>query len=264
MSSLWSSTRAAVNQGYGMDSFYLKKVHPELLMAPPYSQDFDLTKRRRYPRGGSVVKGSAEAKARMAFLRSLRGKRKKGGRCMRGGKSYNTAALRGGDGFWSDLFASLSGTAMNAIKKIALDANVSITELLADPQKLLEKVKEYAPKAVSAVRRFIQMFKKNSSSSSSSSTEEPVSKPKPKPKPTGSSSSRKRYLQWLRDNDPEEYYRLKKKHTQKPTPAPPPVSKYDDDDDDDDTDVDDAYLNKYTRSINEKPVSIGNSIDWNF
>lgn len=218
MSSLWSTTRSAVNNGYGMSGFRkiglpnpfykprpwgIPGIHPELLEKPPYSQDsvsgkgkpFDeitgdvenkvKTLLRRYHRGTSsggktLLKGSPEAKARMAYLRSLRGHGK-----LRGGRSYNNAALRGGDGFFSSLLQSIGGTAMNAIKNLATETGASITELLSNPKDLIQKLMIFAPAAAQAVKNFFSGRKSSSSSSSS--------------------SKRREYLQMLKKYDPELY-----------------------------------------------------------
>ena len=204
MISLWSKTKAAVNTGYGMNfgriglpnPFYKPKplgMHPELLMEPPYSQDppvhHMVTRgsgrgRGRVRGSGRLIKGSPEAKARMAKLRAMRG---------RGGlKSDNEAALRGGDGFFSTLFESLGGTAMNAIKQLALETGASITELLSDPKALIQKLAVFAPAAVSAVRSFFS------------------GKSSKKKKQESQAAYRKKYLAWLRRNDPDAYQKKKK------------------------------------------------------
>lgn len=229
MTSLWSKTRAAVNTGYGAVSggmsgvnfgrigmpnpFYKPlplgsggyelDIHPEYLEKAPYSQD--PPPRNRVPRGSGVVKGSAEAKAKMAYLRSLRGKgcsRKK----MKGGKSYTGAALRGGDMSWvQPLIESLGGTAMNAIKKVALETGASLTELFANPTQLISKLMEFAPKVASTVKKLLGLFGKSTSSTESSSYT-PAPAPAPAPEPSSSIVSRKKeYLRMLKEYDPELY-----------------------------------------------------------
>lgn len=229
MSSLWSSTRAAVNTGYGMNKsfkllncgmpnpaykkttplgyklyseipyevaekilpsqvFESLKVHPELLEEPPYAQKNDLHKMST--RGGSLIKGSAEAKARMAYLRSLRGRGRGQGRCgrLRGGKSYNKAALRGGESFFGPLLESLGGTAMNAIKQLALETGASLTQLLSDPKALISNLMSFAPAAARAVKRWF----------SGESDEDKKAK------------KRKEYLKMLRKYDPELFEKKRK------------------------------------------------------
>ena len=220
MTSLWSKTRAAVNTGYGAvnggmigtnfgrigmpNPFYTPlplgsggyelDVHPEYLEKAPYSQDPPT--RNRFPRGSGVVKGSAEAKARMAYLRSLRGKGTK--RKMKGGKSYTGAALRGGDMSWvKPLLESLSGTAMNAVKKVALETGASLTELFANPSQLISKLMEFAPKAASTVKKLLGLFGKSKTSIEPST---------PAPEPSPSAAARRReYLRMLKKFDPELY-----------------------------------------------------------
>lgn len=214
MSSLWSTTKSAVNNGYGMSGFTkiglpnpfykprpwgIPGIHPELLEKPPYSQDSVSGKGapsdkifgellHRYHRGTSskggktLLKGSPEAKARMAYLRSLRGHGKR--RLCGSGRSYNNAALHGGDGFFSTLLESIGGTAMNAIKKLALETGASITELLSNPKDLIQKLLVFAPAAARAVKSFFSGRKSSSSSSS---------------------SKRREYLQMLKKYDPDLY-----------------------------------------------------------
>lgn len=193
MTSLWSSTRSAVNNGYGMSGFAhialpnpfykprpwgIPGIHPELLEKPPYVQNEE--KHKMVTRGGSLIKGSREAKARMAYLRSLRG---------RGGKTTKRK-LRGGDLSWvSTLLQSIGGTAMNAIKNLALETGASLTELFADPKALIQKLMVFAPAAASAVKRFFTGNKKDKSSK----------------------TERQKYLRMLKKYDPELY---KKKRMQ--------------------------------------------------
>lgn len=193
MTSLWSSTKSAVNNGYGMSGFAriglpnpfykprpwgIPGIHPELLEEPPYAQNEE--KHRMVARGGSsLIKGSREAKARMAYLRSLRGHgcRKTTKRSMRGGADFSWV---------SALVESIGGTAMNAIKQLALDTGASIVELLSDPKALIQKLMVFAPAAARAVKNFFA-GKKNKSSPSSSRTR------------------RQEYLRMLKKYDPELY-----------------------------------------------------------
>lgn len=192
MTSLWSSTKSAVNNGYGMSGFAriglpnpfykprpwgIPGIHPELLEEPPYAQNEE--KHRMVTRGGSsLIKGSREAKARMAYLRSLRG---------HGCRKTTKRKLKGGDLGWvSALVESIGGTAMNAIKQLAMDTGASIVELLSDPKSLIQKLMVFAPAAARAVKSFFS-GKKDKSPSSSSRTQ------------------RQEYLRMLKKYDPELY-----------------------------------------------------------
>ncbi len=205
MSSLWSKTKSAVNNGYGMSGFariglpnpfYKPKpwglpFHPELLEEPPYAQkaDNELPPRihRMYIRGGkTLLKGSKEAKAHMAYLRSLRGR---GRSCTT--KSRSRKIRGGSDGFFSTLLESLGGTAMNAIKQLALETGASITELLADPKALISKLMTFAPAAARMVKKFF------SSKESKPST------------PKIDRSKRQEYLRLLKKYAPQEYEKKK-------------------------------------------------------
>ena len=251
MTSLWSKTRAAVNTGYGAvnggmigpnfgkigmpNPFYKPlplgsggyelDIHPEYLEKAPYSQDPPT--RNRFPRGSGVVKGTAEAKAKMAYLRSLRGKGCKSKK-MKGGKSYTGAALRGGDMSWvKPLLESLSGTAMNAVKKVALESGATLTELFANPSQLISKLMEFAPKAASTVKRLLGLFGKSTKS-------EETSPSLPVPTPSSSAASRrKEYLRMLREFEPERYEQLRQQVTQRRTSTRKKEINYDDTDDDD-------------------------------
>lgn len=193
MTSLWSSTKSAVNNGYGMSGFAriglpnpfykprpwgIPGIHPELLEEPPYAQNEE--KHRMVARGGSsLIKGSREAKARMAYLRSLRG---------HGCRKTTKRKLKGGDLGWvSALVESIGGTAMNAIKQLAMDTGASIVELLSDPKSLIQKLMVFAPAAARAVKSFFSGKKDKSPSSSSSRTQ------------------RQEYLRMLKKYDPELY-----------------------------------------------------------
>lgn len=153
MSSLWSKTSTAVANGYGMNfgkiglpnPFYKPLplgIHPELLMDPPYAH--------RPVRGGKKL---PKLPPSLSVVQALK-KAKKGKLRVKGaGKSYDSAALRGGDNFFATLLESLGGTAMNAIKRLAMETGASITELLADPKALIQKLMVFAPRAVAAVKR---------------------------------------------------------------------------------------------------------------
>lgn len=194
MTSLWSSTKTAVNNGYGMSGFariglpnpYYKPrpwgisgIHPELLEQPPYAQNEE--KHRMVTRGGSsLIKGSREAKARMAYLRSLRGRG-----CR---KTSSKRKLRGGDMSWfKPLLESLGGTAMNAIKQLAMETGASLTELLADPKGLVEKLMAFAPAAANTVKNLFSGGKKDKTR-----------------------TKRQEYLRMLKQYDPELYEKKRK------------------------------------------------------
>lgn len=234
MTSLWSSTKSAVNNGYGMsgfariglpDPFYKPRpwgipgIHPELLEQPPYVQN---EKHRMLTRGGSsLIKGSREAKARMAYLRSLRGR---GRGC---GKTSSKRMLRGGDMSWfNTLLESIGGTAMNAIKQLALETGASITELLANPKDLIQKLMIFAPSAARTIKNFFSGRKKDKSPSSSSRTR------------------RQEYLRMLKKYDPELYEkkRMQALTKRKKMERLLALKRREDDDDDDDFDFDNTTL----------------------
>lgn len=96
-------------------------VHPELLMKPPYAQR---------SKGGKAL-----------LNKRLR-------------KLYTNTALEG-DGFFTDLIGNLGGTALQTIKRIALEKGASLSEILSDPDALLSKVKEYGPKVLRGVRSLL-------------------------------------------------------------------------------------------------------------
>lgn len=194
MTALWSRTSTAVNTGYGMnfgrlpDPYYKPRpwgipgIHPELLMEPPYAQK---THKMETRGGSSLVKGSAAAKARMAYLRSLRGK-KSGKGALRGGKSYNSAALRGGAdslGNFADILSGLKGDALNAVKELAVETGSSITDLIRHPKDLVSKIKGFFHIGGKGKK------KENEAASKAAKL--------------------KVYLQYLKENDPEQYERVK-------------------------------------------------------
>ena len=236
MTSLWSTTKSAVNNGYGMsgfariglpDPFYKPRpwgipgIHPELLEKPPYVQNEE--KQRRVTRGGSsLIKGSREAKARMAYLRSLRGR---GRRCR---KTSSKRMLRGGDMSWlSTLLESLGGTAMNAIKRLATETGASITELLADPKALIQKLMVIAPAAARAVKNFFSGSKKQ----------------KDKPLPSSKTGQYSAYLRLLKKHDPELYEKKRMEATARRQKMERllAMKRYGMDDDDNDDDVYDDF-----------------------
>lgn len=88
----------------------------------------------------------------LAALRGLGGKKRRG-------RSY-TAELRGcGLGeIFNSMLTNISGTAMKTIGQLAKRLEVKITDLLKDPDRLLELLKKYAPRAANSVRRFLNRF----------------------------------------------------------------------------------------------------------
>lgn len=263
MSSLWGTTKTAVNSGYGMSGFAriglpnpfykprpwgIPGIHPELLEHPPYAQK-EVAHKMSTRGGSSLVKGSKEAKARMAYLRSLRGK-------TRGGKY----ALRGGDMSWvKPLLESLGGTAMNAIKKLALETGASLTELMADPKSLIQNLMNFAPAAARAVKNFFTGKKDNPISSATSKRREYLRMLK-KYDPDLYERKRRQALMRKREQERKRYEAMKRKY-----------GDYDDDEDDydntkynyadnndDDDDVDnDEY---YTQKIKPKPKSSNENV----
>lgn len=95
MTALWSSTQAAVNTGYGMDP---PLIHPEYYFGGPYGSPpsaYGHGSPNVLAGGGALKKGSKVAKYWMAYLRSLRGKKKRRARKGLKGGGYETAALDG-------------------------------------------------------------------------------------------------------------------------------------------------------------------------
>lgn len=68
--------------------------------------------------GGRVIKGSEEAKKRMAYLRSLRGKGRKGGSCPGAGKIPRTKHVIDGGSLFSALIKAPYKIAKGGIKAI--------------------------------------------------------------------------------------------------------------------------------------------------
>ena len=144
---MWGKTRAAIGTGYGMPrsvltSVYTRSLHPETLMGAPYIQ----RSRSSVSGGKRLVKGSAAAKKRMAYLRSLRGK-----------GSYNKAALRGGDikfDTWGiddklvqNIVDSVGAQATKALEQLALKTGADVIELLVNPEKALSLAERLLPKS---------------------------------------------------------------------------------------------------------------------
>jgi hypothetical protein len=144
-------------------------------------------------RGGkSLVKGSREAKARMAYLRSLRGKK----RGLSGSGNYTSAALDGygnytsaaldgygnytsaalegaGLGEFTELFKLIGSLGTQVLSEIAKDAKTTVLNLLAHPDKLVKKLYKIAPGIATKVYNW---FKKKFGKSSKK-----PKKPKKKP-----------------------------------------------------------------------------------
>lgn len=184
MSCLWSKTSTAVNNGYGRIGLPNPSYRP-LPYAMPVLPDLSYNPSRRYTKasgGNSLQKGSEEAKKRMAYLRSLRGTKRAGKKSIRGGEGIGE--------FFSTFFQSLGGTAMNAIKRLALDTGASITELLADPSSLIKNLMTFAPAAARAVKNFFLGRKRGKTT------------PRRKKSP---SDEKQEYLRLLKKYNPELY-----------------------------------------------------------
>lgn len=150
--------------------------------------------------GKGLIKGSKEAKEKMAYLRSLRSKKLKG----RGKtRSYNNAALYGGEQttseFFSALFESLGASALSAIKNLALETGASLTELLADPKSLVQKLSTFAPGVAKKVKKFFGVQTADDDEDDNKSSE---------------LDRKKQYLEMLKLYDPE-LYETKKKEAMK-------------------------------------------------
>ena len=144
-------------------------------------------------RGGkSLVKGSREAKARMAYLRSLRGKK----RGLSGSGNYTTAALDGygnytsaaldgygnytsaalegaGLGEFTELFKLIGSLGTQVLSEIAKDAKTTVLNLLAHPDKLVKKLYKIAPGIATKVYNWF----KNKFGKSSKKPKKPKKKP---------------------------------------------------------------------------------------
>ena len=150
----WSLSRAAIATGYGKETFMPRRaaIHPELLMMPPYAQRV----RSSTTKGGKLIKGSAAAKKRMAYLRSLRGK-----------GSYNNAALMGygvedelkkefdkNKDLYTDILGALGKEGIAALNRLAIKAGESVISILMDDTKLHKYLRKLYP------RRIVQWFKR--------------------------------------------------------------------------------------------------------
>lgn len=163
MCALWGKTKTAINHGYGNFSSMGRATHPEYYFGHPYGSPT----RTRASRGGkALVKGSAEAKARMAHLRSLRGK----------GRTYNSAALRGGEDFIDstffkditnltidavqglteqDLKENLGKSVFGLLKDIAKKIGQKVLGLFKKPVELVVNLSKISPKAAKVVGKFL-------------------------------------------------------------------------------------------------------------
>lgn len=117
-------------------------------------------------------------------------KTKGAGKKTRSRRSRRSYDVYGGEEFWGTLLQSLGASASSAIKQLALETGASITELLANPKELIAKLMTFAPAAAKAVAGF---FGKTTKPATTKET--PAQK-------------RRRYLAYLKKNDPE-LYRMK-------------------------------------------------------
>lgn len=209
MSSLWSKTTTAVNTGYGMDfgrigmpnPFYKPQpmVHPELLMEPPYAEKEPLLRNRhRTVGGGSLVKGSDEAKKRMAYLRSLR--KKKGGARICGKRH-----IRGGDSIATEILQNIGTGAKEALTDLALQTGVSVGELLSNPRELIATLAVYAPSAVKSIKNFFGIGNNDDSDDEEEEEEEEDMATRRKRLRLKQMKKEKQMLQYLKYNHPEVY-----------------------------------------------------------
>lgn len=188
MTTKWGLTKTAINKGYGINPSKMLAIHPEFMFQGPYG-----TVRTRTPSrgGGKLKKGSAEAKAYMARLRRMRGKKTRtsslngsgwdesalrGFGCTCGCGGYDEAALNGygyddaammGYGYENAaingagvedivtaLWNSIGDSAMKIIGELANRLQTSVQELANDPDRLLAILQDVAPKIVSPVKKF--------------------------------------------------------------------------------------------------------------
>lgn len=216
MCALWGKTKTAINHGYGNFSSMGRATHPEYYFGHPYGSPT----RTRASRGGkALVKGSAEAKARMAHLRSLRGK----------GRTYNSAALQGGEdlidsSFFKDitnitidavkglterdLKENLGKSVFGLLKDIAKKIGQKVLGLFKKPVELVVNLSKISPKAAKVVGKFLL-------------SREELNKVIPKTTPTPKSKNPDRefmdaYLRRLQRDYPEIYIREKAKITGEP------------------------------------------------
>lgn len=153
---MWGKTRSAINKGYGMvrRKYEIPEVFGDIntpIMIAP----------RHLPggrRGGkAMIKGSPEAKRRMAYLRSLRGKK------LSGSGSYTSAALEGYGvvDTLSSLVNQFGDSILTLIKAAADNFGTSVNELASDPEKLTTVLSTYAPSIGSKIKSwFLKLFGK--------------------------------------------------------------------------------------------------------
>lgn len=155
-----SLTQAAINKGWGMSwpgSLTRRSIHPEYLFDGPYGT----VPTRHASRGGALIKGSAAAKAHMAYLRSLRrgGKRN----TTRGG-SYNMAALLGGDEVNSSMAAAIQRMLNSGKSLIEQKAKDKMKYYEDNPEQALQQAltygKKYAPKVKNLFTKLKNWIKK--------------------------------------------------------------------------------------------------------
>lgn len=210
MSTRWSSTRAAINTGYGSIPFNFNPPNIEEDI-PDFSQlsvrhsmvNHKMDRKRVLGSGcrggGKLVKGSKEARQRMAYLRSLR--KTKGGSytdaALRGGKhykmrggSYTDAALRGGADITTEVAGVLGATGMEVVKELSKALGESVKDLLKDPKGLVQYLKNIVPDIAKKLWNWLRGKK--------TMTKEEEEKQKRKQK-------LKKYLEYLRVTDPERY-----------------------------------------------------------
>lgn len=224
MCALWGKTKTAINHGYGNFSSMGRATHPEYYFGHPYGSP----RRTKASRGGkALVKGSAEAKARMAHLRSLRGK----------GRSYNSAALRGGEdlidsSFFNevtnltidavkglteqDLKENLGKSIFGLLKEIAKGIGQKVLGLFKKPVELVFNLSKISPKAAKVVGKFLL------------SREElnkivPETKPSYKVLDTPDRAFMEEYLKRLQRDYPDSYKKEveRLKSINRPLPPPP-------------------------------------------
>ena len=160
MAQKWSVTKSAINS-YGDK---MLKLHPEYWEAPPYAQATPA----KTMRGSGLIKGSKEAKARMAYLRSLRGKGSYNKAALKGGKSYNKAALKGGSSYTKaalkggssytkaalkggfdlggvgDYLNTLRDTFGTSVHSITDDVGKQVMDFASDPERIRNTVMKVA------------------------------------------------------------------------------------------------------------------------
>ena len=182
---VWGKTKTAISNGYGYPLGAFLAQHPEFPMKGPYGTASGTSKMRR---GGALIKGSAEAKRRMAKLRAMRGK---------GG--YSTAALRG-CGEKADKFNAvcqgLSEKGTAAFYALAADMGKSldqvINDFLTDAEKrssMMDKIKGASKTAWRVIKRFFGFKDKDEEQERKQAEEMQL----------------QQYLAWLKKHDKKAY-----------------------------------------------------------